>query len=611
MISDSNRTTSIGGKIWKTISDEIPQSCSDVVRILLKNRGFEDIADLRKITLRNTMPDPLILLDMDKAVERVVAAIYAGEKITIMGDYDVDGVSSTVLFLNFFEHINVPCSYSIPNRMENGYGLSIDSIKNYKDNLLIAVDCGSSSFDELKYARSENVDLIVIDHHTMESVPSGEFAAVALVNPHRPDESGDYGHLCAAGVVFLCLVAINRSLREKGFYKEHHIKEPDLFDYLDLVALATVCDVMPLVGLNRAFVLQGIKAMQRGKNLGIDALLSQNKTSTLTADTISFFFGPKINVAGRLAAADISVKLLSTKNPIEAKNIADKLDAMNKERQALEQEIVNEAAKQIDEKLNFICVFSDKWHPGIVGIVAGRLKESYRKPSLVISLDSSGNGRGSCRSIPSVNIAGVIRKAVQKGILNGGGGHAMAAGFSIHVDKISEFVEFLKEEISYEENPEEVEADCYLPAELISLDMMDAMAEIGPFGNGNKVPKFILPNLRIVRTKVVGRNHMQVVFEGNRGDNRFRDNGKCNAKGNTRDNDGGSPLGNSGVTDSINNAIVYGICFRSVGNPIGNVLLKYSEDKNPVDALGSFSVSEWNGRKTISFVLEDIVECQR
>lgn len=580
MISGTNTcnstVTSVCGKIWKTISNEIPQSCSDLVRILLKNRGFSDISDLHKISLKNTMPDPFSFIDMEKAVERIVSAIYAGEKIAIMGDYDVDGVSSTVLFLNFFEHLGVPCFYSIPNRMESGYGLCVDSLKNYSNHLIISVDCGSSSFEELKYARSENIDLIVIDHHTMESVPSGEFSPVALVNPHRPDETGDYGHLCAAGVVFLCIVAINRSLREKGFYRKHNIKEPCLFDYIDLVALATVCDVMPLIGLNRAFVLQGIKTMLRRKNLGIDALINQNKTSELTADTISFSFGPKINVAGRLAVADMSVKLLSTKNPVEAKRIAEQLDAMNKERQRLEQEIIDEATRQVDDNLNFICVYSEKWHPGIVGIVAGRLKENYRKPSLVISLNSNGSGRGSCRSIPSVNIADIVHKAVQQKILSGGGGHAMAAGFSIDADKIPEFIELLKKEVVYEEKSEEIEADCYLPAKLISLDMMEAIGEIGPFGNENNVPKFIIPNLKINKTRIVGQNHIQVVFEE---ENRKSTN------------------------------LIYGICFRSVGKPIGEELQKCFAEQCAVNAMGSLSVSEWNGRKTISFILEDLARC--
>lgn len=574
----TNTIESLSGKVWKVISDKVPLTCSDLLQILLLNRGFSDIAALRKITLRNTMPDPLVLVDMEKAVERIVAAIYSGQKIAVMGDYDVDGVSSTVLFLNFFEHLGVPCVYSIPNRMEEGYGLSIDSLKNYKDHLIIAVDCGSSSLDELKYARSENIDLIVLDHHSMESVPSDDCSAAALVNPHRPDETGDYGHLCAAGVVFLCIVGVNRLLRERGFYRERHIREPDLFDYLDLVALATVCDVMPLVGLNRAFVLQGIKTMLRRKNLGIDALINQNKTSELTSDTISFVFGPKINAAGRLAAADMSVKLLSTKNPIEAKRIAEQLEVMNKERQRLEQEIVQEASEQIDHDLNFICAYSDKWHPGIVGIVAGRLKDSYHKPSLVIALDSNGKGRGSCRSIPSVDIAEIVRKAVQKEILSAGGGHAMAAGFSIDSDKIPEFLDFLKEEVSYQKHSEEVEADCYLPAEMVSLDLITSMEEIGPFGNGNKTPKFVLPNLKLVRTKVVGKKHIQAVFE----------------KENGAEDGGGKP------------AVIYGICFRSVGKPIGDLLQEYAGDHQRVHALGTFSVSEWGGRKTISFILEDI-----
>ena len=564
----SKKILSLTGKTWE-IADETPsfENLNELIRVILKNRGIDDVEAFKKISLKNTMPDPFVFKDMEKAVNRIVAAIIAGEKIAILGDYDVDGVSSTVLFMNFFEYLKVPFAYSIPNIMEEGYGLSIYSLKRFKDHLVITVDCGSSSFDELRYAQDEKIDVVVIDHHKMDSVPE----AVAIVNPHRPDENVNFRDLCAAAMVFMCIVGINRELRNNGFYKNKVLKEPDLFDYLDLVALATICDVMPLVGINRAFVINGIKTMYRRKNLGIDALISQNKTSDVTSDTIAFSFGPKINAAGRLASADLSVKLLSTKNPIEAKKIAQRLDDLNKERQELERKIIEEAIQQIDENSDFICAYSNKWHVGIVGIVAGRLKETYHKPSLVIAIDENGQGRGSCRSISQIDISVIINKAFQEGIVTSGGGHSMAAGFYIEENKIPAFIEFLRNEIKYEKSYEELHADCYLNADMAaSLEIMKQISAIGPFGNGNKHPKFVIPNLIIARARIVGKNHVQLL-----------------------------------LSDVKKGVSLNAISFRSEGTALGDVLLSY---KSPIQVLGTLSLSEWNGKRSICFILEDVAE---
>ena len=564
----SKKILSLTDKVWEIADETISfENLNELIRVILKNRGIEDVEAFKCLSLRNSMPDPFVFVDMEKAVARIVAAIIAGEKIAILGDYDVDGISSTVLFMNFFEYLKVPFTYSIPNRMEEGYGLSVENLKKHKNHLVVAVDCGSSSFDELKYAQKEKIDVVVIDHHKMESIPE----AIAIVNPHRPDESVNFKDLCAAAMVFMCIVGINRELRNKGFYKDKDLKEPNLLEYLDLVALATICDVMPLVGIDRAFVINGIKTMRRRKNFGIDALISQNKTSDVTSDTIAFSFGPKINAAGRLASADLSVQLLSTKNPIEAKKIAQQLDDFNKERQALERKIIKEAIQQIDEDANFICAYSKKWHVGIVGIVAGRLKETYHKPSLVIAIDENGQGRGSCRSIPQVDISVIINKAIQKGIVASGGGHSMAAGFCIEEDKIPAFIEFLQNEITYEKSCEELNADCYLAADIaISLETTKGISAIGPFGNGNKHPKFVIPNLMIAQTRIVGKNHI-----------RLR------------------------LSDVKKGVSLDAISFRSAGTTLGNILLNH---KDPIQVLGTLSVSEWNGKKSICFILEDVAK---
>lgn len=564
----SKKVLSLTDKVWE-IADETDSfsSLDELIRVVLKNRGIDNIEAFKNISLKNTMPDPFVFKDMEKAVNRIVTAIMTGEKIAILGDYDVDGISSTVLFMNFFDYLRIPFAYFIPDRKKEGYGLSINNLKKYKDYFVITVDCGSTSFTELQYALDEKIDVVVIDHHKMEGIPR----AVAIVNPHRPDENEGFKDLCAAGMVFMCIVGINRALRNNGFYKNRNMKEPSLFDYLDLVALATICDVMPLVGVNRAFVINGIKTISRRKNLGIDALINQQKTSDITSSTIAFSFGPKINAAGRLASADLSVKLLSTKDPLEAKKIAHILDDLNKERQKLEGRIIEEAIQQIDENLDFICAYNRNWHIGIVGIVAGRLKETYHKPSLVIAIDENGQGRGSCRSVTQVDISIIINKAIQKGIVTSGGGHSMAAGFCIDEKKIPEFIEFLKNEIKYEKVYEELLADCYLSADMaISFDTINAISKIEPFGNGNRYPKFVIPNLVITKVRVVGKNHIQLL-----------------------------------LSDIEKRVSLSAISFRSDGTLLGDILLSY---KAPIQALGTLSVSEWNGRKSICLILDDVAE---
>lgn len=560
----SEKITSLTQKVWNVCrGDVIYSQEDDIVKILLNNRGFYELDEFTKISVKNCMPDPFSFIDMEKAVDRIISAIQNNEKIAIIGDYDVDGVSSTAILINFLKHIGAQFTYFIPNRMDDGYGLNLNIIEKYKDHLIIAVDSGSSSVNELNYAKENNIDVIVVDHHKMLSIPD----AFAIVNPHRPDEADTYKNLCATGLVFIYIVGINRSLKKLGFYNNKSFKEPDLIDYLDLVAMATVCDVMDLVGLNRAFVSTGIKVMQKRKNLGVDALMSINKSSIITSDTIAFFFGPRINSAGRMSSAHISVELLTTKNPIEARGLALQLDTLNKERQEIELEIVEEAIQYVDENLNFICVYSDKWHLGIIGIVAGRLKEKYNKPSIIITFDENGNGRASCRSINGLDISVVINKAIQSGVISSGGGHAMAAGFSIKYEKINDLIEFLKSEIQYDVLPHELYADCILPLNYISMNMMEKISIVEPFGVGNRHPKFVIPNVNITSTRQVGKNHIQLLLE-----------------------------------DSKNNSLK-GISFKSLNTPLGDIMMN---NRQTVDVLGSISVSEWNGKKQINFYLEDI-----
>jgi single-stranded-DNA-specific exonuclease len=495
----SCKIVSLTNKIWNIQEEnKVCKESNDLILTLLKNRGIEKIDDFMRMSLPTCLPDPFGFVDMEKAVQRIVRSIVSGEKITILGDYDVDGVSSTAMFINFFDHLGVEYAYHIPHRAEEGYGLSRENIIRHKDSLIIAVDCGSSSKEELAYACSQNIDVVVIDHHKMSCIPE----AVAIVNPHRPDEKDEYKSLCATGLVFLCILGIHKTLSTSGFYSDRKIKEPDIMEYTDLVALATVCDVVDLVGLNRAFVNYGIKMIQRGKNLGVDAMSSISKENTITSDTIAFFFGPRINAAGRIASANTSLKLLTTKNPIEAKKLALQLEELNKERQAIEAQIIEEAVRMVDENLSFICSWSKEWHIGVVGIVAGRLKEKYNKPSIIISIDKNGDGKASCRSIPGFDIADVINKGIAQGVIASGGGHAMAAGFSVQAHKINALVDFFKTEIKYEIAPHELYADCFLQLDAISMRIIQDMSTIGPFGMGNRHPKFVIANLKRFKSRL-------------------------------------------------------------------------------------------------------------
>jgi single-stranded-DNA-specific exonuclease len=511
------------------------------------------------------MPDPFVFIDMEKAVDCVANAIKSGRKIVIFGDYDVDGVASTAICINFLNYVRADCSYEIPDRSKDGYGINIENLSKHKDSLIIAVDCGSSAINELLYAKNFGIDIIVIDHHKMSSIPS----ALAIINPYRPDEKDDYKYLCAAGLVFMCIVGINRSLKESGFY--FNKKEPCLVDYLDLVALATVCDVVNLIGLNRAFVSVGLKVIQQRKNLGIDALMSLYRGSTITAETISFFLGPKLNAAGRMSSADISVKLLTTKNPIEAKNIAKQLDDFNKKRQIIEHEITEKIIANVDDNAAFICSYHSDWHAGIIGIVAGRLKEKFGKPAIVISCDKNGKCKASCRSVDDLDISELVDEGIRRGIISSGGGHSMAAGFTIEVDKIDELMEFLKAEIKLPNRSQELWADCLLNLQMLSVDFIEAISVLEPFGMGNRYPKFVITNVRISSAKIVGENHIATV-----------------------------------LSDDFGNSL-RAISFKVANTVLGKTILNTID---PVYALGTLSISHWKGKKYISFLLEDISDCR-
>ncbi|MDR1362072.1 MAG: single-stranded-DNA-specific exonuclease RecJ [Holosporaceae bacterium] len=562
------KVVSLTKKVWAIHSGHLPlNSVDEIVPAILKNRGIEKQDDFKKASLTPSMLDPSDFLDMEKAICRIIKALKNGEKISIFGDYDVDGVCSTSIFVNFLDHLGANYSYFVPSRLKEGYGLNLEAIKKCRDSsLLITVDCGCTAIEELSYAKECGIDVIVLDHHKMSTIPP----AVAVINPHRPDEKDKYKTLCATGLAFICMVGVNRQLESSGFYGERKIAKPNADDYLDLVALATVCDVVELVGLNRLLVANGIKSIKKRKNLGIDALMSLNKGHGINSDTIAFFLGPRLNAPGRIASADISVKLLTTKNPIEAKKLALRLDELNKERQLLEARITAEAEESIDDNLKFICVYSQEWHAGVIGIVAGRLKEKYNKPSFVIALDPNGNGRASCRSIGNFDLSPLIGSAMARGIVFSGGGHSLAAGFSVNAGHLDDLIDFLKSEVQYDATTRELYADCFMSLGAISSSMVKSIAALGPFGMGHRHPKFVIQNLTISQTRVVGQNHIQTVLQ-----------------------------------DEKNN-VLRGIAFKALGTELGDVLMNHSA---PVNVLGGLSISEWRGEEYVNLYLEDVAEC--
>lgn len=559
----SYKISSLTGKEWEVqAGQQVPKNSEELLNILAKNRGIEDLNGFINVSVKNQMPHPFVFIDMEKAVNRIVAAVKSKQKIAILGDYDVDGISSVSIFVKFFRAIGVDCNYFIPDRMEDGYGLNSQSINKYKDCLIVAVDCGSNSLNELAYARSIGTDVIVIDHHKMAVISQDAFA---VVNPHRPDEKDDFKYLCATGLVFMCVVGLNKVLKESGFYIS--TTPPDLIQLLDLVALATVCDVVPLVGLNRAFVSTGLKVIRKRENFGIDALLSLSKNEDINSETVSFFLGPRLNAAGRIAHGKISVDLLTSQNPTETQALAKQLDELNAERQAIEHQIIEEAQEKIDEKLNFICCYSADWHVGVIGIVAGRLKEQYNKLSIIISQDSHGVGKASCRSVTGVDISVLINKAIAEGIILSGGGHAVAAGFSIDVAKISQLIEFLKSEVNCENAKSPLTADCILNAADISLDVFDDISVLEPFGASNNRPKFVIERLRPVYSKIVGEQHISVSFKASNGN------------------------------------IIRAIAFKCVGTPLGEILQNF---RGEADILGVLTPQAWKGKKYINLQVEDI-----
>ncbi|MGA0052582.1 MAG: single-stranded-DNA-specific exonuclease RecJ [Pelagibacteraceae bacterium] len=548
----------------------------EIVAKLLSIRKIkkEEINFFLNPSIKNSLPNPYSLNDMQKAIDRTISCIVSNEKVGIFGDYDVDGATSTAILGNYFRALNLPYEIYIPDRQKEGFGPNekgFDYLIENGSKLIFTVDCGTLSYLPIEYANTKKIDVIVIDHHQSEiNLPK----AHSIVNPNRFDDRSELNYLCAAGVCFMFLVALNKRLRENNWFINKSINEPDLLNFLDLVSLGTICDVVPLVDLNRAFVNQGLKVVNQKKNLGLKTLIEISEIeNNLTTYHLGYVLGPRINAGGRVGKSTHGAKLLLNNDSKDAFKISSELNNYNKERQLLEKELLKDIMDKdyglTDEPV--IVLYGENWHEGIIGIIAARIKEKYNKPTFIIST-KSGLGKGSARSIYGFDIGTAVIAAVQNKILIRGGGHKMAAGFTLDTDKISEFKNFLIRKFKSIninlESKKNIFYDTEISPSAINIDFYEKINVLSPFGSGNPEPKFIIKNVRPVNSKIVGEKHIKSIFEG---------------------------------SDS---STFKTITFNCVDNELGSYLLK-KNIKN-FNILGKLSLNEWRGQKNVEFIIDDI-----
>jgi len=527
--------------------------------------------------IKSQLPDPFHLADMAKAVDRTIAAITASEKICIFADYDVDGATSSALLANIFRQLNVHATIYVPDRITEGYGptsYGIEQIYQKGNSLLITVDCGSVAFDALEHAANLGMDVIVIDHHiSLEQLPK----SIAVINPNRLDETSQYKHLAAVGVSFLFAAALLSRLKEIGYFEEKNITKPNLIEQLDIVALGTVCDVMQLTGLNRAFVAQGLKVARSRGNLGYKTLCdTANLQEAINCYHLGFILGPRINAGGRVGKSSLGARLLSTNDAAEATSIALELEKYNEERKVIEFTMLAEACEMAKEQLNdsMLFIIGQGWHAGVIGIVAGRLKEQYNKPVAVIALND-GVGKASCRSIKNIDFGAKVIEAKQRELLVAGGGHAMAAGFTVKEEKLADLKQFLNDQFQNDLAGSDAHLhehyDIDLTSSAATLELMAEIAMLEPFGIGNPSPIFKFSNVYVLKADIVGSGHIKVMFVPSRGAY------------------GSKPLA--------------AIAFNAVGSDLAKILL--SKKPHNLSVFGTLKINSWQDKESVQLQLRD------
>lgn len=578
------------GKIWKQkharedLAFEISRQLqvSDILARLISTR-IETVAEANLYInpkIKDSLPDPFHLKDMEKAVDRLILAIKNNEKICIFADYDVDGATSSALIKNILAQLGVNASIYVPDRIIEGYGPTPEAMQKIKragNNLIITVDCGSVAFDAIKEASRVSLDAIIIDHHiSLDILPE----AIAVVNPNRLDEQSDCKNLAAVGVSFLYMVALVSTLRKQEYFKKNNRKEPNLMQQLDIVALGTVCDVMQLTGLNRALVSQGIKIARKRANIGYRALCDvAGLEEAINCYHLGFVIGPRINAGGRVGKANLGASLLSTSCPVEAEKYANELDIHNNDRRAIELAILEEAMsiaeKQADQSLLFVeCPGA---HPGVIGIVAGRLKEKYNKPVAVLSINDDGIAKASCRSVKGVDFGSALLRAKDKGMLIAGGGHSMAAGFTAALEKLPSLRDFLNAEFEaiLKSSTQHLVSyyDEVLATKGANIKLLDEISVMEPFGNGNPSPVFRFDNMYVLKADIVGGKHIKVVF---------------------------APSYKAHKSGSLN-----GIYFNGIGTEIAEIL--FSKKPYNLSVIGNLKVNKWQNMETLQLMLQDVI----
>ena len=540
----------------------------------IRNIKKEEINSFLNPSIKNFLPNPNNLIDMEKSTLRAVEAISNNERIGIFGDYDVDGATSTALLGNYFNELNLNYEIYIPDRKKEGYGPSIKSFKELIEKevkVIFTVDCGTLSFEAINFAKEKKIDVIVLDHHQSEiNLPK----AYSVINPNRLDDKSNLQYLCAAGVSFMFLVSLNRALRLKKWFNTKKINEPNLISYLDLVSLGTVCDVVPLVGLNRAMVKQGLKVIKSKKNLGLKTLLDICKIeSNPSIYHLGYLIGPRINAGGRVGKSSHGADLLLNKDPKNSFQLASELDQYNKERQLLEKDLLQKVLNDVKDHSNdpVLILSGSNWHEGIIGIVAARLKEKFNKPVIVISIDGD-IGKASARSIIGFDIGAVIIAATQEDILLKGGGHKMAGGFSIKVENIEKLKDFVLRKFKNINMDLRAKRplliDSIISPSAVNLEFYNKVEILSPFGSGNPEPKFIIEDVKTINGKIVGEKHVKSVLTGRDGSTI-----KC-------------------------------IAFNAAENDIGAYLLK--KNNKSFNIAGKLSLNEWKGQSNVEFIIDDI-----
>jgi single-stranded-DNA-specific exonuclease len=579
-------TRSVKGQLWEArlkdqrLSEAIAQK-HDLPEILgrvlaARGVGLDEVEAYLTPTLRGLMPQPSSLMDLQKGAARLAQAITAREKIGIISDYDVDGVSSAALALRFLRAVGHDAHVYIPDRVSEGYGPSEKAVSALKDegtSLLLTLDCGVLSHDPLAHAAELGLTTIIVDHH-QAGVELPE--AHAVINPNRQDDISGQGHLCACGVVFLLLATTNKLLREQRFFGDQ--SEPNMLQWLDLVALATVADVVPLKGLNRAIVTQGLKVMSRRDNLGL-AALSDVGGLKRRPDTyaLGFILGPRLNAAGRVGHADEALALLTAMDKGEAVALAHSLNELNRHRQAVELRVVDEAVAQAEAMLgaerraSSLVVAAENWHPGVVGLAAARLKERYGLPAFVLAINkATGHATGSARSIAGVDLGKTVRAALETGLIIKGGGHAMAAGLTLEVARLGDLRHFIDDHLATavaENRISSLMVDGALSAGGATLDLIELLEQAGPYGSANPSPMFVFPAHRVAYADRAGTDHVRctlVAADGTR---------------------------------------LKAIAFRALGTELGELLL--SERQHPIHVAGRLVADEWGPKRVPSLQIED------